>query len=77
MPTDNGKAADISPIAGKEFKNWMVKDLSPLSQVVSAIQKRRRKIVLSFSHDSETAVRLKTYNVHLGIGAHWARDQVD
>ncbi|GFV29509.1 hypothetical protein TNCV_2728901 [Trichonephila clavipes] len=76
ISTDGGKISDISLIAGKEFRNWMVKDLVPLSQVVSAIQKRRRKIVLSFSDDSVTTARLKTYNVRVDIGAHWARDQM-
>ncbi|GFU80765.1 hypothetical protein TNCV_514921 [Trichonephila clavipes] len=42
MPIDGGKIADISLTAGTEFWNWMVKDLGPLSQVVSAIQKRRQ-----------------------------------
>ncbi|GFT30511.1 hypothetical protein TNCV_2377891 [Trichonephila clavipes] len=37
---------------------------------------RRRNIVLSFSHNSVTTARLKTYNVHLDIGAHWAIDQM-
>ncbi|GFX31845.1 hypothetical protein TNCV_171781 [Trichonephila clavipes] len=76
MPIDGGEIADISLIAGKEFRNWVVKDLDPLFQVVSAIQKRRRKILLSFPHDSVTTARLKTYKVHLDIGVHWARDQV-
>ncbi|GFT07912.1 hypothetical protein TNCV_873441 [Trichonephila clavipes] len=70
MPTDVGKIPDISLIAGKEFRNWVVKDLDPLSQVVPAIKKRRRNIVLSFSHDSTTVTtaRLKAYNVHRAIG---------
>ncbi|GFT52092.1 hypothetical protein TNCV_4504701 [Trichonephila clavipes] len=77
MPTDGGKIANIFLIAGKEFRNWVVKDLDPLSQVVLAIQKRHRKIVLAFSHDSVTTVRLKTYNVHLtsvpiGLEIKWA-----
>ncbi|GFU49320.1 hypothetical protein TNCV_3611171 [Trichonephila clavipes] len=76
MPTEGGKIADIALIAGKEFRNWVFKDLGSLSQVVSAIQKIYRKIVLSLSNDSVMTARLKTYNVHLHIGAHWARDQV-
>ncbi|GFV70651.1 hypothetical protein TNCV_3842321 [Trichonephila clavipes] len=67
-----GKIPDIFLIAGKEFRNWVVKDLDPLSQAIPTVQKRRRNIVLSFSHDLVTTSRLKTYNVHLDIGAHWA-----
>ncbi|GFW42345.1 hypothetical protein TNCV_239421 [Trichonephila clavipes] len=74
MSTDNGKIADVSLIAGKECRYWVVKDFGPLSRVLfQAIQKRRHRIVLSFSNDSVTTVRLKTYNVHLDIGAHWAK----
>ncbi|GFW18564.1 hypothetical protein TNCV_1222251 [Trichonephila clavipes] len=32
-------------------------------------------VVLSFSRDSVTTARLVTYNVHLDIGAHGARDE--
>ncbi|GFV70655.1 uncharacterized protein TNCV_3842341 [Trichonephila clavipes] len=70
-----GKIADISLIAGKEFRNWVVKDLDPLSQAVPTVKKRRRNIVLSFSHDSVTTARLKSYNVHLDIGPQRARYQ--
>ncbi|GFW01447.1 hypothetical protein TNCV_5030971 [Trichonephila clavipes] len=76
MPTDVGKIPDISLIAGKEFRNWVVKDLDPFSQADQTVKKRCRNIVLSFFHDSVTTVRLKTYNVHLDIGTHWARDQM-
>ncbi|GFU35129.1 hypothetical protein TNCV_174361 [Trichonephila clavipes] len=67
-----GKIADISLIAGKEFRNWVVKDLDPPSQAVLTVKNRRRNIVLSFSHDSV----MKTYNVHRAIGAQRARDQM-
>ncbi|GFU50043.1 hypothetical protein TNCV_4933921 [Trichonephila clavipes] len=39
-------------------------------------QKETLNIVLSFSHDSVTTARLKTYNVHRAIGAQRARDQM-
>ncbi|GFU21547.1 hypothetical protein TNCV_3827501 [Trichonephila clavipes] len=68
--------ADISLIEEKEFRNWVVKDLDPPSQAVPTVKKRPRNIVLSFSHDSGTTARLKTYNVHLDIGAQRARDQM-
>ncbi|GFT24557.1 uncharacterized protein TNCV_3253571 [Trichonephila clavipes] len=58
-----GKIADISLIAGKEFRNWVVKDLDPLSQAVPIVKKRRRNIVLSFAYDSVTIARLKTYKL--------------
>ncbi|GFX82077.1 hypothetical protein TNCV_398071 [Trichonephila clavipes] len=76
MLTDVGKIPDISVIDGKEFRNRVVKDLDPFSQAVRTVKKRCRNIVLSFSHDSVTTARLETYNVHLDIGAHWARDQM-
>ncbi|GFV74224.1 uncharacterized protein TNCV_2312221 [Trichonephila clavipes] len=69
MPTDVGKIPDTSLIAGKEFRNWVVKDLDPFSQAVRTVKKRSRNIVLSFSHDSVTTARLKTYNGHRAIGA--------
>ncbi|GFV93765.1 integrase catalytic domain-containing protein [Trichonephila clavipes] len=55
---------------------WSKVGLDTLFQAVPSVKKRRRKIVLSFSHDSVTTVHLKTYNVHLDIGAKWARDQM-
>ncbi|GFX03566.1 hypothetical protein TNCV_4751511 [Trichonephila clavipes] len=76
MPTDVGKIPHISLIAGKEFRNWVVKELDPFSQALPTVKKRRRNIVLSFSHDSVTTARLKTYNMHLDIGAQRARDQM-
>ncbi|GFX40653.1 hypothetical protein TNCV_2374371 [Trichonephila clavipes] len=71
-----GKIPDISLIAGKKFRNWVVKDLDPFSQDVPTVKKRCRNIVLSFSHDSVTTARLKTYNVHRVIGTQRARDQI-
>ncbi|GFV06507.1 hypothetical protein TNCV_2948291 [Trichonephila clavipes] len=67
-----GKNPDDSLIAEKEFRNWVVKDLVPFSQTVLGVKKRHINIVLSFSHDSVTIALLKTYNVHLDIGPHWA-----
>ncbi|GFT97865.1 hypothetical protein TNCV_2167741 [Trichonephila clavipes] len=43
---------------------------------VPTVKKRRRNIVLSFSHDSMTTARLKIYNVHRAIGAQRTRDQM-
>ncbi|GFV34174.1 hypothetical protein TNCV_3483841, partial [Trichonephila clavipes] len=43
---------------------------------VPTVKKRRRNIVLSFSHDSVTTARLKTYNVHQAISAQRGRDQM-
>ncbi|GFX27829.1 hypothetical protein TNCV_2614891 [Trichonephila clavipes] len=63
-------------MAGKAFRNWVVKDSDPLSQAVPTVKKRRRNIVLSFSHDSVTTARLKTYNAHRAICAQGARDQM-
>ncbi|GFW59017.1 hypothetical protein TNCV_2831231 [Trichonephila clavipes] len=71
-----GKIADIFLIPGKEFRNWVVKNLDPLSQTDPTVTKRRRNIVISFSLDSGTTARLKTYNVHLDIGAQRARDEM-
>ncbi|GFV09880.1 hypothetical protein TNCV_2318101 [Trichonephila clavipes] len=71
-----GKVTDISLIAGKKFRNWVVKDVDPVSQAVPTVKKRHRNIVLSFPHDSVTTARLKTYNVHLDIGVQRARDQM-
>ncbi|GFU61579.1 hypothetical protein TNCV_971391 [Trichonephila clavipes] len=76
MPTDVGKIPDISLIAEKEPRNWVVKDLHPFLKAAWIVKKRCRNIVLSYSHDSGTTARLKTYNVHQDIGAHWARDQM-
>ncbi|GFW99520.1 hypothetical protein TNCV_3417531 [Trichonephila clavipes] len=63
-------------MAGKEFRICVGKDLDPLSQAVPIVRKRRRNIVLSFSHSSVTTARLKTYNVHLAIGIQQERDQM-
>ncbi|GFT00850.1 hypothetical protein TNCV_3115051 [Trichonephila clavipes] len=60
----------------RENRHIVVKDLDPYSQAVRAVKKRCRNMVLSFSHDSVTTARLKTYNVHRAIGAHRARDQI-
>ncbi|GFU15571.1 hypothetical protein TNCV_1170741 [Trichonephila clavipes] len=76
MPNDVGKFPDISLIAGKEFRIWVVKDLDPFSQAVRTVKKRCRNIVLSFSHDSVMTAPLKAYNVHRAIGAQRARDQM-
>ncbi|GFX66282.1 hypothetical protein TNCV_342561 [Trichonephila clavipes] len=46
----------------------MVKDFDPFSHILG-VKKRLINIVLSFSHDSMTTARLKTYIVHLDIGA--------
>ncbi|GFW77210.1 hypothetical protein TNCV_2726401 [Trichonephila clavipes] len=73
--TTLGKLQTFPKLLGKNFRNWVVKDLDPISQV-RTIKKRYRNIAISFSHDSVTTGRLKTYSVHLGIGAHWARDQM-
>ncbi|GFX92775.1 hypothetical protein TNCV_4876321 [Trichonephila clavipes] len=70
------KIPDISLIAGKEFRNWVVKDSDPLSQAIPTVKKRRRNIGLSFFDDSVTTARLKTYNVHRAISAQPARDQM-
>ncbi|GFU10802.1 hypothetical protein TNCV_2388021 [Trichonephila clavipes] len=75
-PDRRGKIADISLTAGAEFCNWVVKDLDPCSQAVPTVKKIRHNIVHSFSHDSGTTARLKTYNVYLDIGAQRARDQI-
>ncbi|GFY36641.1 hypothetical protein TNCV_28451 [Trichonephila clavipes] len=75
-PDRREKIADISLIAGNEFRNWVVEDLDSFSQAVPTVKKRRRNIVLSFSHDSVTTAHLKTYNVHLDIDAQRARDQM-
>ncbi|GFV97488.1 hypothetical protein TNCV_2039961 [Trichonephila clavipes] len=77
MADRRGKIPDISLIAGKEFRNWVVKDSDPLYQIALTVKKRSRSIVLSFSHDSVMTARLQTYNVHLAIGAQRARDQMD
>ncbi|GFW51285.1 hypothetical protein TNCV_3254141 [Trichonephila clavipes] len=42
---------------------------------VPTVKKRRRNIKLSFSHDSVTTERLKTYSVQRAIGPQRARDQ--
>ncbi|GFV09941.1 hypothetical protein TNCV_4884751, partial [Trichonephila clavipes] len=71
MPTEIGKIPNISLIARKEFRNWIAKDLDPFFQAVRTVKKICRNIVLSFSCDSGMTARLKTYNVHLDIRAHW------
>ncbi|GFX33521.1 uncharacterized protein TNCV_1931881 [Trichonephila clavipes] len=76
MPTDVAKIPVVSLIAGKEFRNWVIKDLDPFSQAVRNVKKRCRNIELSFSQDSVTTAPLKTNNVHLDIGAQRARDQM-
>ncbi|GFT15350.1 hypothetical protein TNCV_3264031 [Trichonephila clavipes] len=43
---------------------------------VLGVKKRRINNVLSFTPDSVTTARLKTYNVHSDIGAHGARDEM-
>ncbi|GFV91453.1 hypothetical protein TNCV_3549161, partial [Trichonephila clavipes] len=43
---------------------------------IPTVQKRCRNILLSFSHDLVTTVRLKTYNVHRAVGGQRARDQM-
>ncbi|GFU14180.1 hypothetical protein TNCV_4167781 [Trichonephila clavipes] len=55
MPTDDEKIEDIALIAGKEFRKWVVKDLGLLSQVFSAI-KKRRPVVRSLQRDGKTIV---------------------
>ncbi|GFY18867.1 hypothetical protein TNCV_3875551 [Trichonephila clavipes] len=64
------------PNCWEEIRNCMVKDLDSHSQAVPSVKKRRRNIMLSFSHDSVTTARLKTYKVHRAIGAKRARDKM-
>ncbi|GFU41660.1 hypothetical protein TNCV_154271 [Trichonephila clavipes] len=72
-----GEIPDISLIAGKEFRNWEVKDLDPFPDCPRKYNvKRRINIVLPFSHDSVTTARLKTYNVHLDIASHGDREEM-
>ncbi|GFV10609.1 hypothetical protein TNCV_2122601 [Trichonephila clavipes] len=73
MLTDDGKIADISLIAGKEFRNWVVKDLGSLSQVVSAIQKRRRSGLPRILRLPPQAIRrVRRYNL---VALHFKYDQ--
>ncbi|GFW89508.1 hypothetical protein TNCV_1514591 [Trichonephila clavipes] len=43
-------------------------------KAVPTVKKRRRNIVLSFSHDSVTTACLKTYKVHQAFGSQRARE---
>ncbi|GFU27900.1 hypothetical protein TNCV_449991 [Trichonephila clavipes] len=56
---------DVSVIAGKEFRNWVL-----------GVKKRRINNVSSFTPIPVTTARLKAYNVYPDIDAHGARDEM-
>ncbi|GFU86294.1 hypothetical protein TNCV_369501 [Trichonephila clavipes] len=58
-----GKMPVVSLIAGKEFRKWVVRNSDLFSPGYPNRHKRHRNIVLSFSHDSATTARLRTYNM--------------